>query len=187
MRLCLVLIGALTALGSPAIADERCDDLWFTRNLIFDRAGYCFGSPLGQAVFGNEGCTTSEPVLGGDDQYVVAEAGWKEAEWNCAVDTGRAALTISGLDLRRQIRDLPLISEFESACIGWRGGRLPLRAARDQIAQLTGAARDGETLLFRFDDRRGWSFVEVMRGEVLIGAGWTQAEIGEDSCEAIAG
>ena len=41
--------------AGPAAADERCHDLWFARNAIMDRAGYCFGSVLGQAVFDNEG------------------------------------------------------------------------------------------------------------------------------------
>ena len=44
----LALLCAL--LASPAAASDVCDDLWFTRNLIMDRAGYCFGSVLGRAA-----------------------------------------------------------------------------------------------------------------------------------------
>jgi len=57
MRAFLALL--LAALAAPAAALEICDELWFTRNLIYDRAGYCFSSPLGRAVFDNSDCTGS--------------------------------------------------------------------------------------------------------------------------------
>ena len=37
-------LGAL-ALAAPAAASS-CEEMWFVRNLVFDRAGMCFGSPL---------------------------------------------------------------------------------------------------------------------------------------------
>lgn len=39
-----------------AVPQESCDSLWFQRNAIFARNGYCFQSARGQAAFSNVGC-----------------------------------------------------------------------------------------------------------------------------------
>jgi hypothetical protein len=41
---------------SPPAA-ESCDDLWYRRNAVWHRYGYCFTSAKGQRVFGNNGCS----------------------------------------------------------------------------------------------------------------------------------
>lgn len=183
----LVIIAAIAGAALPAGADEICDDLWFTRNLVFDRAGYCFGSALGQAVFDNEGCTTQTPEIGSDGQRLIAAAIAREAEFDCDLDTSRTELDAERMDLRREITELPLRSDGESACIGWTGSAAALRAARDDIAPLTGMIAAGDTLQFRFDDVDGWSFVEIDRADGTGGAGWTREEVGEDTCTALAG
>ena len=53
-----VLTFLLSLCVTPAFALDHCEEWWFTRNLVFDRAGYCFSSPLGQAVFDNSDCFT---------------------------------------------------------------------------------------------------------------------------------
>lgn len=35
----------------------NCNDLWYRRNAIWHRYGYCFASAKGQQVFGNQGCS----------------------------------------------------------------------------------------------------------------------------------
>jgi len=35
---------------------ESCDDLWYRRNAVWHRYGYCFASAKGQRIFGNQGC-----------------------------------------------------------------------------------------------------------------------------------
>ena len=40
----------------PPVA-ENCDDLWYRRNAVWHRYGYCFTSAKGQRVFGNNGCS----------------------------------------------------------------------------------------------------------------------------------
>jgi hypothetical protein len=43
--------------------DLSCDELWYERNAIMHRNGYCFGSARGLSTFGNDGCFTKSPVL----------------------------------------------------------------------------------------------------------------------------
>ena len=148
------LLLVLLLIPAPVRALEICDDLWFTRNLLFSRAGYCFGSVLGQTVFG---------------------------------DTGQGFLAVPQMALRLSIVDIPIATGSESACIGWRGGRLPLRTERLTDALLTGAARDGDTLLFQFMDVDGWSFVEVYQNDIPAGAGWAKVTIDDKVCTALAG
>jgi uncharacterized caspase-like protein len=40
----------------PSSAAESCDTLWYDRNAIFARNGYCFQGARGRATFSNEGC-----------------------------------------------------------------------------------------------------------------------------------
>ena len=61
----------LFLIASPAAASDVCHDLWFTRNLIMDRAGYCFGSMLGKATFDNSDCTGKNVSLDAGDQLMV--------------------------------------------------------------------------------------------------------------------
>lgn len=48
--------------SSPAVTTTRaaprsCDELWYARNSIWDRYGYCFKGARGQAAFGANGCS----------------------------------------------------------------------------------------------------------------------------------
>ena len=56
MRFLTVVFLLLTPV--TAVADALCDELWLTRNMVFDRAGYCFGSNLGEAIFDNSDCNS---------------------------------------------------------------------------------------------------------------------------------
>lgn len=66
------LVAALSLFAAPVLASDTCHDLWFTRNAIIDRAGYCFGSPLGQAIFDNTGCIGKSVNLPPQDARTVA-------------------------------------------------------------------------------------------------------------------
>ncbi len=158
MRLMIALLLAC-GIAAPAAALNICDELWFTRNLAFDRAGYCFGSPLGQAVFDNSNCTTHDPVASRADQVVVDQVLEIEAEWECHIDTHRRSLDIPFLDLRRQMADLPVPHGYESACIGWRGTSMTLHSARSDKAAITGIIASGEDILFQFLEQDGWTFL----------------------------
>ncbi|WP_428546823.1 YARHG domain-containing protein [Profundibacter sp.] len=106
MRLVLT-IAALISIYTPAAAFSPCDDLWFTRNLLFARNGYCFASPLGQAVFGNAGCFTNEPGLDGQERDVLADVRDREKALECHVDNQRQRLDVDLIEQRKQMLDLP--------------------------------------------------------------------------------
>ncbi len=49
--------GALTkAAAEDDMSSMSCGDLWYRRNAIFARNGYCFKTERAIRVFGNEGC-----------------------------------------------------------------------------------------------------------------------------------
>ena len=184
MRTLFLLIFLLPA---PARALEICDELWFTRNLAFDRAGYCFGSVLGQAVFDNAGCQQGSVALDRADTAMVAKVRKLEQEFECEVDTAQSFLAVPQLAVRKALVDSPFPTDTESACVGWQGERLPLLAARKGDAIVIGAVREGDTLLFQFEPVEGWIFVEVYQTDIPAGVGWVKVDITEANCAAIAG
>lgn len=169
MRLVPIL---LAFLASPVSADRLCDELWFTRNLVFDRAGYCFGSPLGRAVFGNAGCIGTEVSLSDADTSLVADIRSVEAEYNCAVDTSRRRLDFAEMNWRLRLEHLPVISGFESACIGWQVPPLPIRAGHHPDGTIIGEVQRGDQLNFGHYAQGDWEFVQVYRAGVFVNEGW---------------
>ena len=180
MRLAL----ALAALAGPAHA-LGCDDFWFHRNLVADRAGYCFSSPLGRTIFDNTDCTTTTPQLDPASADLIARIRALEAEWGCAVDTARTTVQVNRPDLYARLIDIPMPSPYESACVGWRGGPVPLRAGRSLTAPVLGHAEPGDSIGYSHEDAGGWSFVETGDGGPI---GWVPAGTFDDpGCEMYAG
>ena len=87
----------LTAMTLPigAFAGETCEDLWFTRNLIMDRAGYCFGSALGQSLFDNGDCLGKSVVLDAASSRLVQELRAREAQFACTTWRGLRCMRVS--------------------------------------------------------------------------------------------
>lgn len=79
---------ASAASALPAKANE-CMALWLERNAIFKNAGYCFGSALGQGVFGNSGCFTKNPNIGNSNKSRVARIKSRESALGCAAQKKR--------------------------------------------------------------------------------------------------
>ncbi len=184
MRLSVALLLGLAA--SPAAAWSPCDELWFTRNLIYDRAGYCFTSDLGRAVFDNADCTGSEVRLDAPAAAAVAAIEGYEQELSCAIDTGRRSLDVADLPARRALIDLPVPSPFASACYGWRGGPITLHSGRSEGTPVTGTIRPGDDLVWTFDGEAGWAF--VLSQQVPGQMGWyREPAYGPDDCTASAG
>ena len=174
----------LSLLGSPAFALDNCDEWWFTRNLIFDRAGYCFASPLGQAVFDNDGCRPGDPNLDGASQAIVAGIQALEQQWECKVDTQRQTLNIPNLPARMALGDIPVPDEYESGCMGWRGAPIPLREARDDAAPVIANIATGADIYYGFVQVDGWDFVLSQAGVM----GWMRRVLFDaSSCAANAG
>lgn len=181
-----VFVVWLICLGSAAQADWPCDDWWFTRNLIFDRAGQCFSTPLARATF--DGACTGTAQLTAEDAARVARIRTYEEEWACAVDTSRVrALQVSDMGTRRSLVDLPITGGYEFGCIGYRWADITLRVGRSQQAEVTGRIRAQDDILFAFEDEEGWSF--LISGEKQ--SGWAPAldmdPPNPDMCEGYAG
>ena len=166
----LVLIFAL--LAGTAHADRVCDELWFTRNLVFDRAGYCFGSPLGQQLFDNGDCTTSQPELHPMDAALVAEIKQSEAEWECDLDTSRTDHDFPDLSTWSMMQDLPVNGGYESACIGWQTAPRAVRNGHHGQAGRLGEVREGDGLFFQMLAKDGYEYVTVLRHDQPVLEGW---------------
>lgn len=53
----LGLLAGVITLSSTGLAQaQSCDQLWYERNAIYKRAGYCFKTPRAISTFGNAGC-----------------------------------------------------------------------------------------------------------------------------------
>ncbi|MBY6155627.1 DUF4453 domain-containing protein [Vannielia litorea] len=176
--------------ASPAFAgDGTCDELWFTRNAIFHGAGYCFSSPLGQALFGNEGCTTKSPELTAAQSARLDRV--KAAEEGCVIDPSRTSLDIPDLAIRRRLTVLPIRSESESGCIGWKGGPLSLRTGTSHSAETLFTLEPDDVVLFSHESEQAggevWDYVQVYDNGVFRKAGWAVIDWGPEVCEGLAG
>lgn len=110
----LVGVVILTSAAKPAFAENTggyCDDLWFSRNQIMDRAGYCFSSRLGQSIFDNSDCTGTsvevEVEVEPEDQLLLEAIREQEAYFECRVNTRRTRLEIEDVAFRLRLDDLP--------------------------------------------------------------------------------
>lgn len=183
-----ILLSLFVVLGSPLAALTLCDDLWFTRNLVFDRAGYCFGSPLGQAVFDNADCTTSAPDLSKRDKAFIDRVRKVEADWSCQINTSRITIEVDDIQQRRAIRDLPIADGYESACIGWRGQRYLLFSERNTTTEPIGELLPGDTIGWFFAEEGAWGFLIISNEGITRTTGWAKdIELNEESCDFAAG
>lgn len=172
------LIFLFVILTTPAFSGEPCDDLWFTRNLIIDRTGYCFGSPLGQSVFDNADCTTKSPQLGPDDAKKVALVKKREVFWECKIDISRKSLDLDMLQARMQLQDLPVVNENNfTACLEWQGPEIALKAAHNSSFGHIGKIMKGDELFFYYDDVGKWMFVSAYRSDHADRIGWANMDM----------
>lgn len=185
---------AMAGLALPAAAAEDgpyCEDLWFARNLIFDRAGYCFGSPLGQALFDNADCTEAAPDLPPDLAARVAQIRALEAEFSCAIDTDRTSLTYEAeLNEYRAMIDVPIRGYGESGCIGYRGAPVAVHAGAGPDTPVIGQILPGMSIGFAHWPLNGWDFVSVHPegfGTENVKSGWVRLGEGPPPCDGYAG
>ena len=183
-----VLSVLLILVATPAMANEACHDLWFTRNLIMDRAGYCFGSTLGKAVFDNSDCTGKSVTLGENWQQQVSRLRARETQLECKVDTSRPFLDLPDADIRRRLNTLPVRDEFESACIGWLKSDLSLHASTHAASTVVGVVSPGDNVSFRHDAVGEWNYVTVTGKDWgYKSAGWTDSAFAIGDCAQFAG
>lgn len=165
--------------GAAAEADEVCNDLWFAKQGIYDAAGYCFGSPLGQSLYDNAGCTTSHPTLTSDARRKVHRIEAREVELGCAIDMSTTEFELPALTFRQALQVQPIRAETESACLGWRGPTIEVFAGPSADVPL-GVIEGGDDILYAHEPQDNWYYVTVWSpgfGE-LKAAGWLP-DVGE--------
>jgi caspase domain-containing protein/YARHG domain-containing protein/SH3 domain-containing protein len=73
--------------NTPASAENACGNLWYTRNSIWHRYGYCFRGEKGQRVFGNDGCNRDQAqaraAMSGVDRNAVDAIAAQEKVMGC--------------------------------------------------------------------------------------------------------
>lgn len=157
---------ALGTIAMPALADD-CLDLWFSRNAMFNDAGYCFGSPLGQALFDNSDCMTSDPQLTPINAQVIGKIKEEEQSLDCTIDTTNVSVDtneIMSFPMRWQVETQPVAgpSEFtEFACFGFLQDRVAVRTSPTSGAELLGWINTGSDYRTNHQDWGKWSFVTV--------------------------
>ena len=185
----------ITLLSPSAIfADPICDDLWFSRNFYFDRAGYCFSSVLGEEIFDNSDCSTDAPDLTVAEKSVISEIQEQEQFIGCNVDIlQRRELDMEHFNQRLTLDDQPLRSEFESACIGYLGEPLDLHSGRNDESTVTGQIEQGDSILLYHAtptaELNKQTFISgvVKNNNLSQAIGWTSKILREKDCAEIAG
>lgn len=149
--------------ATPALSAEGCVDVWFTRNLIMDRAGYCFGSPLGQALFDNSDCTGQQVQLDPVSQAMVSRIQALEAQYQCRVNTQMQWIDMDDIAFRRVLRDLPIRQDGQWGCLGWTGVEAPLYDGYSAPLHAIGKVLPGDYVLFEHEGLPGhdWVYVTV--------------------------
>lgn len=69
--------------GAVRSSGPSCDELWYERNSIFDRKGYCFKTARGKNTFDNSNCYTSNPTLTASEKNRVNELKSMESRMGC--------------------------------------------------------------------------------------------------------
>jgi hypothetical protein len=183
---------ALTTTSAQAqMADDYCNDYWFVRNQAFDQAGYCFGSPLGQALFDNSDCLGKNVALSPRNQALVNRIADIEKRGGCNVDTSRTSLPIPLIALRLQLSDLAARDEHTGAgCFGWTGVGFVLWSGYGANRAAISEVKPGDDLIFLTyepDAPQDWYYVDVRRNGVPAGLGWTNVPMDWDQCSESAG
>lgn len=185
---CLAAI-LTAALAGAAAANPFCDDLWFTRNSLMDRAGYCFASRLAQAHFDNAGCLGTEVTLDPATQAAVSYLRETEVRVGCKVDTAQTVLGMDDLMIRQRLVEQPLLDEIQGGCLGWTGQRQWLYAARDPASPMIGQVRPGDFVRQAHLPADGWLYVTTFGPNWygLRSGGWLAAGNAPLPCADFAG
>ena len=188
----IALCTVLALLPVPAFADDIfCELPWFARNLIFDQAGYCFGSLLGQATFDNSDCISTDIALSDRDRAAVDHILGLEDYLGCAIDSSAPRLDHQAhFEHLRDADVIPAPVEHESGCIGYRGPAQPLRAAPSDQARVIGELLPGDDISFIFLSEGRWEYLLIHNESGPIETrrhGWAPVGLGYVECEMYAG
>lgn len=190
MHRLVLTVAMMLALPAPAAANTLCEQLWVTRNMLFHQAGFCFSSPLGQTLFGNAGCRTSDGGAVAVDRQAVADMRRVE-EQGCRINTGGAPTPYmwtkkAALD---RLIEIPTVDELGYACWGFNGPGFTLHAATSSQSPVIGVAQTRQSLLYVHWPRNGWDYIEVSNGPgtAIVAEGWAQSVQTQGLCDREAG
>ena len=179
---------ALPLMSVAVQADERCNDLWFTRNAIINQAGYCFGSNLGKALFDNSDCQGKSVTLSPEAQQQVAQIQEMEKQGQCRVNSAGTTLDLQDLAQRRQLWHFPIWDDYESACLGWLSAPAALRAGHSPEAPVIGQIQVGDTVRYGHMVWGDWSYAMIFDGSwTFKTSGWLNFNEADEACEEFAG
>ena len=142
---------------------RECNQLWFMRNLIMDRAGYCFGSALGQSLFDNGDCTGKTVTLSAAQTAQAEQIRALEQEIGCSVNTAATRLDVDWMAQLRSLRDMPLPDNGAAACT-WAGPEAVLRAGIGGDAPPLRALRAGDRIDLGWIGEGDWTVIAVSSG-----------------------
>ncbi|MBV7408280.1 DUF4453 domain-containing protein [Maritimibacter sp. DP1N21-5] len=187
MRILLAL--PLTLIGLPAAAYDICHEAWFLRNLNFDRAGYCFGSALGQAVFDNTGCVGTAVTLGAEAQRHVAAVKEFEDWFGCNVNTAQTRLDLPYANMLRRLESLPVPTDTGSGCMGYHGAEFDVYAGPRMTAPVLARVKQGYNITWEYThvSVEGWGIVAISDDRGLIAIGWSSTPVRDPDCDLVAG
>jgi hypothetical protein len=74
--------GVISSAHAQNAAGMSCDALWYARNAIYARNGYCFKTDRGRAAFG-AGCFPPYGAVSGGEQNRVNELQYWERQRGC--------------------------------------------------------------------------------------------------------
>ncbi|PCH96947.1 MAG: hypothetical protein COB84_04235 [Rhodobacteraceae bacterium] len=180
------LILLFLILTNPAFAVDPCDDLWLSRNIIYDRHGYCFQSALGRAIFDNKACHKTPAELDKANAEKIAKIKAWEDELLCKMDTNRTRLDVDAVHLRFLLTEQPLANNSETQCVRYRGAvSIVLYAGPSTDTAPLGTIEIGDTVQWAHETQNGWEYVTIMQNDQTTKIGWTNANI--QDCEGLAG
>ncbi|MEJ6390379.1 DUF4453 domain-containing protein [Gymnodinialimonas ulvae] len=192
-RLALILFPFLY--GAPATAQTGawCQEIWLSRNTVMDRAGQCFTTPLGQAIFDNSDCTPGRRPLLPLDAEIVSRLQMLENDFGCAVDISATALDPSTAPWLARLAELwtvPIRADTEHGCGGYRGPVRALHAGMSSSTSVLGQLEPGQNFGFAHVPMpAGWEYITVSDADFNpVAHGWVQGiEMSDEICEWIAG
>ena len=193
MRLGVLIATIMMAMPAAAEDNPWCQQLWLDRNTVMDRAGQCFGSALGQAVFDNSDCTPGQRPLSPLDTAIVTQIQQMEASGNCAVDTSVQRLMPEVLEHRARLLELwtvPIRAETEHFCGGYSGPAIDLHAGISTSTSIIGRLEPGQGFGFSYDPMPpNWEYITVTDADHnRVAHGWAQGlEMRDDLCAFMAG
>lgn len=152
-----------------------CEELWVTRNMVFDRAGYCFGSVLGQSLFDNSNCTTSTASAPPAYSQIISWARGDEDRVGCNLNTGQPAWpsiqAVHAYYNRFWTVAVPLEGGF--GCWGYSGPTVQIHAGAAANTPVLGQLTAGLSYVDLHYGVDGWGFITVLTGpdgqEVVTG------------------